>query len=248
MYIFDGKHYDSFFQLTEDFEMYKIFAERYGNEILEIGIGTGRLAIELAKNGNNVTGIDCSQEMLNVGQKKAKENNLNIKFIRSDMRSFDIGNKYDLIIIPVNTITHLLTLNDIESFFGCVKKHLKENGRFVIDFLNPIMEHLPKEFGEEFSFNTYKLPENGATIEVYAKSKYHREKQITEFKLSYRINNQEVHNEILEMRMFFPQELDGYVRFNGFEIEEKYGSYDLSEFNSTSSKQIIVAKVKTGNR
>lgn len=247
MYIFDGKHYDSFFHLTEDFTMYKIFAEKYGKEILEIGIGTGRLAMELAKAGNNVTGIDFSQEMLSVGQKKAKENNIDIRFIQSDMRSFDTGNNYDLIIIPVNTITHLLTLDDIESFFGCVNRHLRENGRFVIDFLNPIIEYLPKEFGEEFSFNTYKLPEDGATMEVYAKSKYHRETQITEFRLSYRINNELVHNEILKMRMFFPQELDGYLRFNGFAIEEKYGDYDLSEFISTSPKQIIIAKVKTGN-
>lgn len=105
------------------------------------------------------------------------------------------------------------------------------------------MEYFPKEFGNEFLFNKYQAPESNETIEVYARNKYHREKQVSEFKLSYRINDKEINSETLEMRMYFPQELDGYLKFNGFLIEEKYGGYDLKKFDSSSSKQIIVSKL-----
>ena len=46
------------------------------------------------------------------------------------------------------------------------------------------------------------------------------------------------------MRMFFPQELENYLRFNGFEIENKFGDYDLSSFTNDSQKQIIISKLK----
>lgn len=241
MYIFKGEHYDNFFQATEDIEMYKKLADKYGREVLEIGIGTGRIAIELAKAGNKVTGIDFSQDMIDIGKKKSENENVDIEFIKADMRDFCINRKFDLVIIPVNTITHLLTLDDIQKFFNCVKEHLKDKGRFVIDFFNPIIEYLPKEFGDEFIFNKYKAPKDEATIEVYAKTKYHRKTQVTEHRLSYRIGDKEINNEILEMRIYFPQELEGYLKFNDFQIEEKYGTYDMQKFDAESPRQIIIS-------
>ncbi|ADL53008.1 class I SAM-dependent methyltransferase [Clostridium cellulovorans] len=243
MYIFNGEHYDNFFQETEDISMYKKFASKYGREVLEIGIGTGRIAIELAKEGNKVMGIDFSKAMIDIGKKKAKNEKVDIEFIKADMRDFCVDKKFDLIIIQINTITHLLTLDDIEKFFNCVKKHLKDSGRFIIDFFNPIIEYLPKEFGDEFIFNKYKVSGNQETIEVYARTKYHRETQVTEHRLSYRIGDREISNEVLDMRIYFPQELEGYLKFNGFQVEEKYGTYDMKKFYAESPRQIIVSKL-----
>jgi len=241
MYIFDGQYYDNVFKERSDIKMYKKLALEFGSEILEIGIGTGRVGIELAKEGHSVTGIDFSEEMMKVGKAKAELAGVEVTFYNADMRDFNLQKQFDMIIIPINTITHLLTFEDIKKFFHSVRTHLKSEGRFIIDYFNPNFAFLPNVFSQPFVFNQFHNPNSNALIEVIAENKYHCDTQITEFRLSYRQNGSEIKQGSLEMRIFYPQELKNYLMLCGFAIEAHYGDYECNLFNEDSKRNIIIA-------
>lgn len=74
-------------------------AERSGGAILEIACGTGRIATRLAQDGFTVVGLDTSPQMLEVARQKGQGMD-NLRWVRSDMRSFDLGEAFTLITIP----------------------------------------------------------------------------------------------------------------------------------------------------
>jgi ubiquinone/menaquinone biosynthesis C-methylase UbiE len=76
--------------------------------VLELACGTGRVAIRLAKQGYQVTGLDISSPMLDVARSKSI-NNPNITGVEGDMRSFDLGRTFGLIIIPGHSFQNILT-------------------------------------------------------------------------------------------------------------------------------------------
>ena len=136
--------YDLFYEdFTEDIEMYLGFAARTGGSILEIGSGTGRVALALAEEGHTVVGLELSEAMRAVAQRKADRAQLadRVEFIAGDMRRFKIDRHFGLIIVPLNTFLHNLTLDDQLATLVCCKKHLRPGGLLVLDCFNPDPAH-----------------------------------------------------------------------------------------------------------
>src|SRR5512135_1666646 len=107
--------YDLFYgDFREDIDMYRGFAERTGGPILEVGSGTGRVALALAEEGHAVVGLELSEAMRAVAQRKADRAGVadRVEFIAGDMRHFKIDQYFGLIIVPLNTFLHNLTLED----------------------------------------------------------------------------------------------------------------------------------------
>src|SRR5512137_2076419 len=136
--------YDLFYEdFTEDIEMYLGFAERTGGPILEVGSGTGRVALALAAEGHTVVGLQLSEALRAVAQHKAGLVQLTDRamFIAGDMRRFKLDQHFGLIIVPLNTFLHNLTLDDQLATLACCKKHLRPGGLLVLDCFNPDPAH-----------------------------------------------------------------------------------------------------------
>ena len=92
-----------------------------------MGAGTGRVAIELAKAGHDVTALDLDPELLEVLRERA--NGLNIHTVAADAADFTLDRQYDLIVVPMQTI-QLLDTRD--GFFASARRALKPGGRVVL--------------------------------------------------------------------------------------------------------------------
>jgi len=217
-------------------------ARKYGGPILELACGTGRITLSLAREGYNVTGIDLSDSMLAEARRKAAGEKAVVDWVKADMRAFDLGQRFALIILPANTLCHLLSLPDLEACLGSVKRHLAPSGRFVIDVFVPAMELLLDKPGERFPFGEYDDPEGRGRVVVTHSYLYERDTQIKRIKTFHAFPDKEIEGE-LEMRMYFPQELDALLKYNGFMIETKFGSYDQLPFDGKAEKQLIVCAV-----
>ena len=241
----DGRHYDRLFTGgNEDLAFWVGQAKKYGDPVLELACGTGRVTINLAKEGFNVTGIDNSEGMLNEARRKSSEENVEIEWVKADMRDFDLGKAFSLIILPANALCHLLDLSDFEACLASVRRHLTHDGRFVINVFVPKMELLINKPGERFPFSEYDDPDGQGRIVVTESYVYEPDTQIRRIKTFYSIpgKDKEVEGE-LNMRMYFPQELDALIKYNGFVIDDKFGDYDQAAFNSRAGKQLIVCSV-----
>lgn len=105
--------------------------------VLELGCGTGRLLIELAKRGFYCVGLDISPEMAKFCARKARRLGVPVEVLRADMADFHISG-FDAAYSAINTVSVLLTDEKLESHYSCVSKALRPGGVYVIDAaLNP---------------------------------------------------------------------------------------------------------------
>ena len=239
----DGRRYDlENKNFLEDIPFYLSMVKKYGEPVLELACGTGRITIPLAEQGIKITGLDISEPMLSHAKMKAKMKGLNIKWVKADARNFNLNSKFNLIFLPFNSIAHFHDLESIKSCFNSVKMHLKDKGRFIIDMYTPRLDILTRDPSRRYPGREYPDPDGKGTVVITENNVYDMATQINHIKWYYRIGNKETVKK-LNMRIFFPQELDALLYCNGFDIEAKFGNYDETSFTSASPKQLIVSKV-----
>jgi len=243
---FDGRHYDERYRdFTQDLPFWIAQARRYGDPILELACGTGRVAIPLAKEGFRVTGIDISDSMLAQAKRKSSREGLSIEWVKADIRDFELGKRFPLIIFPANTICHLLGLEDLEACLASVRRHLSAGGRFIIDVFNPRLDILLRDPEKRCPHSEYPDPDGKGTVVVTESNLYDRASQINHIKLFYKLpgRDEELVEDLL-MRIYFPQELDALLKYNGLAIEAKLGDYDGRPFDSEAPKQLITCRIR----
>jgi SAM-dependent methyltransferase len=95
----DARLYDRLFpggRPAVDF--YRAEADRQGGSVLELGSGTGRKLIPIAADGHPCTGLELSPDMLAEAQRKAEERDAEVEWVQGDMRAFDLGRTFDLVL------------------------------------------------------------------------------------------------------------------------------------------------------
>lgn len=240
--IYDANIYDGLNTFLSDLQFYKKWLPKNKEaKILELCCGTGRLTVPIAKAGYNICGVDYTSSMLEQAKVKASEAGLEINFIEADIRSLNLQEKFDFIFIPFNSIHHLYKNEDFFKAFNGVKNHLKEGGLFLLDCFNPNIQYIVEGEKEQRKIAEY-TTEDGRAVLIKQTMRYESATQINRIEWHYFINGEFHSIQNLDMRLFFPQELDSYLEGAGFEITHKFGSFEEERFENKSEKQIFVCK------
>lgn len=243
--VYDGYIYDGVNTHDSDLPFYAgRLQEKKSGKILELCCGTGRLTLPLAEQGFNITGVDISKTMLDRAKNKTAETNLDITFIEADIRYLTLPDTYDAIFIPFNSIHHLYKTEDLFLAFNAVKAHLKPDGYFLLDCFNPDIQYIVENENKTIVAAEY-TTEDGRQVVVKQTMHYENDTQINRIKWHYTINGKFDSTQPLDMRMYYPRELDAYLKISGFEILHKFGDFNEDEFNAQSSKQIFVCKLSS---
>jgi cyclopropane fatty-acyl-phospholipid synthase-like methyltransferase len=128
---------------------YVEMAHERGARVLDLACGSGRLSIPLAKAGLQVVGGDLSSEMLQRARRSAETQSIELDLVQLDVRDFDLrGRAFDTIIVAINSVLHLHSLEDFRSFFRSAARHLSQDGRLVFDALMPNFAMLSRDPNE----------------------------------------------------------------------------------------------------
>jgi SAM-dependent methyltransferase len=220
--IYDANIYDGMNTNLADLEFYKRWLPKNKEaRILELCCGTGRLTIPIAKDGYHISGVDYMSSMLEKAKVKASEEGLKVEFIEADIRSLDLPEKYDLIFIPFNSIHHLYKNEDLFKAFNGVKNHLKDGGLFLLDCFNPNIQFIVEGEKEQKEIARY-TTNDGRDVLIKQIMRYENKTQINRIEWHYFINGEFNSIQNLDMRVFFPQELDSYLEGIGFSISHKF--------------------------
>ncbi len=239
--------YDLFYaDFREDLDMYLGFAERTGGSILEIGSGTGRVALALVEAGHTVVGLELSDALRAVARHKAAEAQLidRVEFVAGDMRRFQLERHFGLIIAPLNTFLHNLTLEDQLATLACCKKHLRPGGLLVLDCFIPDPAHAADD-GRLIVQRSVVDRDTGQTAMLLLSRVTDWNQQLQE--ITYLIDRPDEHGHVQRavlqttFRFIFRHEMTLLLKLGGFDLKEVYGSYDLEPFESGSDKLIAVA-------
>ncbi len=205
-------------------------------DVLELAFGTGRIAIPLAQQGIAVTGLDYSKPMLDLARKKAQEKGVRIEWVAGDMRAIDLGRGFGAVLLLYNALWHLHELADVEQFLECVRRHLKPEGVFVLDVLTPSFTYLTRDPKRRYPSSSYVDPKTGGEVHITESYRYEPDTQISRI-VRYRGDTDQVVGG-LNLRMYFPRELDALLKYNGLVIQKKYGSWNREPFGPTSNHQL----------
>jgi SAM-dependent methyltransferase len=150
--------YQTFINYKEEYDFYNALLKKYNrNSVLEIGSGTGNLANYFLKNRFNYLGLDFSKDMVKLASDKCGTN----RFIKGDMRYFNLNTPVDSIIITGRTTSYLLTNNDIHNTLKSIYNNLHSNGILCFDFIdaNRFFITLKKDgtFNHSVNFNNKTL-------------------------------------------------------------------------------------------
>ncbi len=242
----DAERYDQYYGMYAEPHDWLIERLLERNSVMELACGTGRIAIPLAQRGLLVTGIDYSKPMLDLARKKARETRVEIELALCDFRNFDLGRKFGSILLLSNALWHVHRRSDFEAMIQCVQRHLEPDGLFVLDVFVPGLNVLNRDPRQRYPFGTYTDRETGEQIEVTQTYVHEQDTQISRI-VQYKGMTDEIVGG-LNLRMYFPQELDALLEYNGMRIDEKYGDWDQAPFASSSKHQLYLCSSRNSGR
>lgn len=219
--------------------------------VLELGSGTGRVSIPIARVGVPIVGLDASGAMLACCRRKLAaepdEVQRRVELMHGDMAAFDLGGRrFGLVTFPFRSFQHLV---DVEAQVACltrVARHLLDGGRVVIDVFNPSFASLsatayPIELGEE---PAVALPD-GRVLRRAARV-LHDDlcRQTRDVELEYLVEQPggRLHRHVQRSRLryFFRYELEHLLARCGFRVEALYGDYGRRPFEGDHPPEMIV--------
>ena len=230
-----------------DVKFYVDFAVESGGPILEIGCGTGRILIPTARAGINITGLDKSEEMLNICRMKLESETVEVRdkvtLFNADMSDFNLDSKFSMVTIPFGPFNCLISIDEQLKCLNCIKRHLSDNGSLVLDLLYLSS----KEFssGEKgFVANTpFKMPDGRNVTWGIQFNSVDYNRQIVHEEMFYNIQYPDGHDEKLvypsSLRYFFRYEVEHLLARTGFKTESVYADFDKEPFGTKYPSELV---------
>jgi SAM-dependent methyltransferase len=123
--------------VVEDVAFYLDEARRAGGPVVELGVGTGRIAIPIAADGIRVIGVDSSRGMLDVCARRAALAGVAVDLRLGDLREPPVRERVSLVICPFRSLLHMHSDGERRGVLAAVRKVLRPGGRFVFDVFTP---------------------------------------------------------------------------------------------------------------
>lgn len=196
--------------------------------VLEFGIGTGRIALPLARKGVEIHGIDLSQAMLAKLAEKAGGDR--IPTLQGDFSSTTCEGSFSLVYLIFNTIMNLTTQDEQVRCFQNAAAHLDPGGRFVIEVMVPDLQRLP--FGE--THRVFEFRDDYRGVDSY---------DVVSQRLTshhFRIRDQETTLSSIPFRYVWPSELDLMARIAGLRLKARWGDWEKAPFTNLSRSHVSV--------
>ncbi len=245
-----GEFYDLFAD-NSDVPFYIKYAERYGSPILDLAAGTGRVTFALAQEGHEVVALEQSQSMLSMAKKRLQtyptEVVNRITLVLGNMTDFDLDQKFRLIIIPTS-FAHAMTSEDQLSTLQCVKEHLHDEGRFILDLFPAGLQY------ERATFEDIPVKlEDGSSVSRKGRIHSDLSRHLMRIDLRYTVHDYDGHlvdqlDIVSGVSLIFNREADLLIRLSGFEIEEEFGDFEENPYTSESGRRIFILRKRMNQR
>lgn len=247
----DPLYYDHEFSgRTGDIEWYGEHYQDAGGPVLELGVGTARIAARAVRKGATVIGLDLSPTMLVAAAERRaklpKARRPHLQLVQGDMRRFAFDHRFEMIGCPFNAFQHLYTREDVEACLGSVRDALEPGGLFLFDVLLPDLDYLTRPPMKRFQGVRFKHPTYGVHYTYSEQSAYDPVRQINQMWFHYDRADDSDHEAPsyfciqLSHRCFFPQELQALLHYNGFEVLVIHGDFEGGALRADSESLVVM--------
>jgi SAM-dependent methyltransferase len=199
-----------------------------GGRALELGIGTGRIALPLARRGVEVHGVDLSEAM--VAQLRAKPGGADIPVTIGDFATVRVDATFTLVYLVFNTISNLTTQDEQVECFVNAARQLRPGGCFVVEVGVPDLQRLPPgETVRAFTLTPKRLGFDEYDIVNQGLISHH-----------YWVEDDALRELSVPFRYVWPSELDLMARIAGMRLRERWSDWTREPFTAQSRKHVSV--------
>ncbi len=208
---------------------------------LDLGCGTGRMTLELAARGYDMTGVDYSADMLCRASENEMRANLpgKILWLCQDMTEFELYGTVDFCVCCLDTMNHLTTPSDFRLCLDLVHNYLSPDGIFIFDV------NCRGKFENVYADNSYVF-ESGEDMLVW-QNRYEKRTSLCDFYITAFKkcgDNYERYDEIQTERMYTLRSIKNMLRDTGFEALGIYSDFSGTPANDGCDRAYIVARCK----
>lgn len=249
-----AKWYDVVYSLGDpaEIDFYVDLAVASGGPVLEIGVGTGRVALPSWQAGADLLGIDAHPPMLRRLQRKleALEDGTGaLGLVCADMRRLPLGgrSKFALVTMPARTLLLATTPEDQQRTLEQATACLAPEGRLALNVFNPRPEVVGEDASEPFFWGEAQSPESSRRRLLWATNRFDTTSQINRgLQIIEELNERgevvrKVHLDVL-IRYLYPSELHGMMDDCGLEPEGFFGDFHGSPYSAESSEIVVIAR------
>lgn len=241
--------YDSVIDLSEDIPFWVAEAQASGGPVLELGSGTGRVAIPIAQAGVSVVGVDSSSEMVKAARAKARKLRLGkdvLSFVKGDMRDISLGRRFPLAIIPFRAFQFMLSPADQFQALATIKEHLAPGGRVVFSIFVPDLGLLTRDPSTPLYDREIVNAVTRRRVSVWHHNRYDNFSQVIDActifeELDERGEVVQKSYHRYQICYLYRFEVQHLLMAAGYRVLEVYGSFDRSPLDETSTEMIWVA-------
>lgn len=216
---------------------------------VELGVGNGRVAVEAARLGAHVIGVDSSSAMLSICRQRARDAGVadKLTLVKADFRDFELEAPASLVILPFHSIGHMLTPDDKRACFRHVLEQLRPGGRLVFDHFVFDEERARARDGVPYLRGEYRDPTTAHDALLWVTVRYDfREQRMAILAVSEVVDALGIAGERKVRRLDFswiaPEQMRGLLEEAGFEVESCWGCFDETPFGPDSKEQIYTVR------
>lgn len=236
---------------VEDIVLYQNFAQRCDGPVLDVGCGSGRVTLALARAGMTVVGVDNSAAMLARARENAAKVEVpgSVRFLLQDVCTLDLNSQFALAIFALNGFLHLLTAEDQAAALRSIHRALLSGGLLIVDVPNPHIVLTSDKDGQMVLRSRFQSPE-GQAIWCFTNAQTDLADQVQHLTLIYDqvVSEGEAKDGLIhrttaktDLRFVYQFEMIGLLQRAGFKIDAVYGSYDLDPYQADSQVMLFVA-------
>lgn len=210
--------------------------------LLDLGSGTGRMTLELARRGYDMTGVDYSPEMLNIARESEEKLGLSssVLWLCQDIREFELYGTVDVAVSCLDTINHLTERRDVVRCFSLVHNYLIPDGLFIFDLNSKF------KFETVYSDNSYVMEEDGKVC--IWQNYYNRKSGICDFYITLFEEGNDGkyirYDDTQREKMYSLKSIRNMLKSTGFEYIGAYTDYAFGTDYDTSDRIYVIARCK----
>lgn len=239
-----------------DIDWYRRLARESGGPVLELGAGTGRIAIPIAHDGVAICALDADRGMLDALREKIArlpiDEQHRLAVTEGDMRSFQLESRFALVTIPFRAFLHNLTTEDQLACLRCAYEHLLPGGRLAFNVFHPSLEVMAAHTGALAGVwrwtDSHPLDDGGLLVRSEAtrydsvRRRVHSQHRYEHFAADGTLARTFL--QPLELAYLYPPDIQHLLVRAGFETIEIAGGFDGRPFQSDTDELVVTAERK----
>ena len=208
--------------------------------VLDLCCGTGKMTLELASRGYDMTGIDYSPEMLDIARCEGEKMGADILWLCQDMREFELYGTVDLAVCCLDSVNHLTKPADLKKCFSLVHNYLVPDGLFIFDINGKA------KFETVYADNSYVMEADGSMC-VW-QNFYDEKSKLCDFYITlFKEKSDGTYNRYDEEqteRMYTVKEIKKYLKDSGLEFIGAYSDFNFTDATDEDERIYFVARCK----